>query len=259
MIIRLAKPSDRKHVAAFTAKTFPWGDYITQVWKQWINNPNARLVVAEHNHKPIGIMYIEFRETGIAYLAGARVHSGFRGKGAGRKMLEKCLQYAKQQKIKKARLATVEGNIPAIKLAESIGFKKIETYQEVRARKSKRKTNAIIPQSTSQAIKILQKIDENPLEFSLHTWKKITEKTIKTYINEELIAIDPNQKALTLYEPIGYPKQTLMINYLNGEREAVENLAKYLKHEAYQLNQNTVWGFIKKQSRSNSSNFKCRI
>ena len=51
------------------------------------------------------------------------------GKGISKQMVQKAIDYCKEQNIKAIRLDVLGGNIPASKLYESMGFKYIETLK----------------------------------------------------------------------------------------------------------------------------------
>src|SRR6266496_3284069 len=52
--IRFARPEDRDPVLAFCNETWSWGDYITNVWDDWLQNPAGQLFVATMDGQPVG-------------------------------------------------------------------------------------------------------------------------------------------------------------------------------------------------------------
>ena len=64
IIVREAKPRDRRQIALFTSNTWSWGDYVMSVWRRWIRDPNGKLLVAEYNGEVVGLMRIVFRPEG---------------------------------------------------------------------------------------------------------------------------------------------------------------------------------------------------
>ena len=55
---RLAQSSDKKDVLNFCQYTFSWGDYIHEVWDNWINEGNR--VVIENDQIPVSVAHAGF-------------------------------------------------------------------------------------------------------------------------------------------------------------------------------------------------------
>ncbi len=88
---------------------------------------NAGLFIAEENGKPIGISHWEKgdqRESGNV-IVGITIAQHHRGHGLGRELFNACIQDAQRHKPKNIWLKVVAGNTPAIRLYESLGFKRV--------------------------------------------------------------------------------------------------------------------------------------
>jgi len=94
-----------------------------------------REVLAPGNNVLIAVCKIERQLVGIALLATYRVISGYRGlvedvvvdsahrgKGIGRKLMEKLLQEVKTKNLDEVLLFTGHHRVPAINLYKSLGF-----------------------------------------------------------------------------------------------------------------------------------------
>ena len=53
--MRPARPADERAVAAFTAHTFSWGDYVARDWPEWLTDPRGRLFVADNSALANGV------------------------------------------------------------------------------------------------------------------------------------------------------------------------------------------------------------
>ena len=122
IIIRDAKPEDKPFVLEFTEKTWEWGDYIKYVWDKWIRDPNGRLLIAECNGKPVGIMHIQFLPDESAWLEGLRVHPEYRRRGIAWRLNQYAFRYIKSRGVNRVRVAIVEWNTPSLNLARKLGF-----------------------------------------------------------------------------------------------------------------------------------------
>jgi GNAT superfamily N-acetyltransferase len=83
--IRPARAVDREAVLAFCAQTWDWGDYIGEVWDQWLADTEGVLVVSEIGGQVMGVDKLTFLAPGEAFFEGLRIDPAYRGRGyAGR-------------------------------------------------------------------------------------------------------------------------------------------------------------------------------
>ena len=83
---RLAQSSDKKNVLNFCQNTFSWGDYIHEVWDNWINEGN--LIVIENDQIPVSMAHVGFYpDEKMIWIEGIRVNQNFRKKGFAQKMI----------------------------------------------------------------------------------------------------------------------------------------------------------------------------
>ncbi len=115
-------------------------EQISDLYKQL--NPNKqqlelREILNTNNPVVIACCYVEDKIVGIASMANYKVISGnkgwiedvvvdqnYRGMGIGRKLVEKLLNLAKEQKLSEVLLFTESHRNEAIKLYESLNFHK---------------------------------------------------------------------------------------------------------------------------------------
>ena len=83
---RLAQDSDKKVVLNFCQNTFSWGDYIHEVWDNWIDEGN--LIVIENNQVPISMTHAAcYPDEKMIWIEGIRVDKNFRQNGVAQKMI----------------------------------------------------------------------------------------------------------------------------------------------------------------------------
>ena len=92
------------------------------------SDPNNELIVACLDEDIVGMLQLTF----IPYLTyigswrclieGVRIHSGYRGKGLGKKLFEWSIQRAKERKCRLIQLTSDKTRGDAIKFYESLGF-----------------------------------------------------------------------------------------------------------------------------------------
>jgi len=96
-----------------------------------IESPHCHCIVIEHEKKAIGFGALSvFLTPTYGYkgkIEDIIIHEKHRGKGLGKKLMQKLLKIAKDNKIKNIHLTSNPKRIPARKLYESLGFKQKDT------------------------------------------------------------------------------------------------------------------------------------
>ncbi len=116
--IRHARPEDRDSVLAFCNETWSWGDYVTNVWDDWLQNPAGRLFVATMDEQPVGIVCMQMLTTIDAWLQGLRVAPQFRGQGIAGELIQAVFVEAMQRGAQYIRLVVGSDNTSSIHLWE---------------------------------------------------------------------------------------------------------------------------------------------
>ena len=106
---RLAQDSDKKVVLNFCQNTFSWGDYIHEVWDNWIDEGN--LIVIENNQVPISMTHAAFYpDEKMIWIEGIRVDKNFRKNGVAQKMISYLEETAKSKKCEISRMLIASEN-----------------------------------------------------------------------------------------------------------------------------------------------------
>lgn len=127
--IRRAREDDRDTVAAFTTDTFEWGDYISEVFSHWLNDPSGQLIVAtDADDAPValgrGVMLSETE----AWLQGFRVSESWRRRGLASALVEELVSWAVGREAQIVRLLTEGWNTPAQLQVEKGGFGRVSDW-----------------------------------------------------------------------------------------------------------------------------------
>ncbi|MBO0795596.1 MAG: GNAT family N-acetyltransferase, partial [Ktedonobacteraceae bacterium] len=104
VVVRTARAEDRDAVLAFCANTWESGDYISEVWDEWLAAQNGRLLVATIDDRPVGLMNLRMLSGDEAWLEGVRVDPQFRRQGLARAMYLAALEEAMSRGAVLARL-----------------------------------------------------------------------------------------------------------------------------------------------------------
>ena len=120
---RLAQDSDKKVVLNFCQNTFSWGDYIHEVWDNWIDEGN--LIVIENNQVPISMTHAAFYpDEKMIWIEGIRVNENFRKNGIAQKMITHFENDALIKGFTLSRMLVASENIPSLSLAQKLGYEK---------------------------------------------------------------------------------------------------------------------------------------
>lgn len=130
VIIRMARPSDRNQILAFTRNTFSWGDYLDQTWDDWVDGRDGRLLVAQVGGKSVGIVHVRLMGKREAWCEGMRVHPDYRKKGVASSLNAQALDFARRAGCRIARLETSSSNFPAQSAIASLGYRFVFRLRE---------------------------------------------------------------------------------------------------------------------------------
>jgi GNAT superfamily N-acetyltransferase len=128
MIIRLAQPQDKAAVLAFCAHTWEWGDYIADMWDDWLADASGRLLVAILDNRPVGLLHLRMVGPDECWLQGMRVDPAMRKQGISTRLCTQAMRESRQMGATVARLAIHSDNAAAQRVIASLGFQQVATY-----------------------------------------------------------------------------------------------------------------------------------
>jgi ribosomal protein S18 acetylase RimI-like enzyme len=131
--IRPASAADKETVLAFCQNTFSWGDYIADVWDDWLTFAGGQLLVATFDEHPIAIVHIALLQNKIAWMEGMRVHPDYRRQGVASMLDARAVEFARARGCTAARLVTSTKNIAAQSMLESSNYQRVARFNEWQA------------------------------------------------------------------------------------------------------------------------------
>lgn len=124
--VRNARDEDRDAVLAFCARTFgDEGDYIGDVWDEWLADARGALLVGEADGRPIALSHVRMTAPDEAWIEGVRVASEARRQGVARVMVSRSLVRSRELGATVARMFTGATNLASQRLFEGFGFRKV--------------------------------------------------------------------------------------------------------------------------------------
>ena len=127
-LVRPARPSDREAIAEFTTDTFHWGDYVTDVFDEWLERDDTFVAVAESDDgRPIALGAVRMLSPTEAWYSAARVHPGLRGRGIAADVSRALRTWARNQGANVGRLLVEDWNEVAIRHVEKTGPRRVSS------------------------------------------------------------------------------------------------------------------------------------
>lgn len=126
--IRPATAADKDVVLAFCEKTWEWGDYIDEVWDDWLSDPQGQLLVATADGQVVGMIHLEMLTSTDAWLEGLRIDPDFRRQGIAKALHEAVIVKAMQQGATYIRQAIESRNVRSIEITERGLWRRIGTF-----------------------------------------------------------------------------------------------------------------------------------
>lgn len=234
--IRDAVEADRGPVLEFCRNTWPGGDYIADVWSQWLTDRKSRLIVAIAAGVPVGIAHSHFQTREVAWLEGLRVHPSYRGQGIAGKLNVALTKYARQKGAKIVRLCTGSTNIASQRHVEKVGFKVTRTFQRLDSERSlKKKPKITKPQEFRAAywkwLKNRPELEDFGGMYSTGwTWHPLTREELKTLTNGGQVLFTKEGGALASCSILSREERRLTLGFIAGDQEGLGNQARYMRY-----------------------------
>lgn len=129
LIIRPARPEDRGAAERICTKTWDWGDYIAEVWDEWLADEQGHMAVGELEGQIVALGRIRLLAKGQAWLEGMRVDPDYRRQGIAWRFFLHKLAYARAHGARIVRLGTSDQNQPVHSMMERAGMQRVGRYE----------------------------------------------------------------------------------------------------------------------------------
>jgi RimJ/RimL family protein N-acetyltransferase len=256
--VRKAKNSDREAVFRFCEKTWSWGDYIQEVWDDWLKDKSGRVFVATINGAPVGISKLNMDKPHEVWLSGARTDPNYRQMGVATAITKKCLKYAQHKGAKVARLVTESDNMAARTVLKKLGFKPITEFVEMTTEKTimeKSVNSRFAEKSETEALlRYLQNSRVYRKAAGLYTilfhWYSLEKEDLKQFIMQRKAIVHLNSKreidGLTLIDDAPareWLENAVQTCYVDGNYIAVTDMMRLLKTHCHRSEKAKIYAF----------------
>jgi GNAT superfamily N-acetyltransferase len=237
---RLAQPEDKAAVLAFCAQTWEWGDYLPEVWDEWLTDPMGRLLVATLDGRPVAVMHLRMVAPDEGWLEGMRVDPTMRRQGIARAVSERGREEARALGATVVRLATHSDNSIAQRATEGDHFEHVGTFVLYEAPAEQLEDVELptpaTPDDLPDVLALLSLSSVFPAMGGLvyYQWsaRALTETLLEERVAEGnllLLKQGADLQALAICHPQVEGEPTLHVEYLDGATEGVGRLAYGLR------------------------------
>lgn len=242
--IRPAQAGDRDAMERICAHTFDWGDYIPNVWDEWLADDQGLVVVGELAGCVVALGKITFHTPEQAWLQGLRVDPDHRRRGIASAFHEYSLSYARERGARVARLGTGHHNTPVHAIAARSGMERIVRYVVWFAEPL---PDSPPPKflSSDQAAQIQDFLHTSPVLAHCHglyssgwEWQELSTERLLHFLDRGHIAAQPAPGgSLAAAAPVSAEtdREEMWICFSEGEPAAVTGLALAIRGYAAQI------------------------
>src|SRR3989442_9938933 len=241
VIVREAKPSDKKPLMHFVTKTWGGHDYIPSVWDEWLRDKGGKMFVVEVDEKLVGMNRVRLLKDGTGWLEGVRIHPDFRGKGLASLLGEKSMKYASNLGVSTFRLASSSRNKAAHRQVAKMGFSEVARFDVFRARTKSRllrggRVDKLSPEDLGKALRVIRDSEEYRAGMRVY-WDAFVARALNRESLSELIAkryvcSAGDEKGNTALAVCGRAREGedvwLQMSFLCGEPELCKKFVSHL-------------------------------
>ena len=243
LAIRPARAADKDAVLAFCAHTFDDGDYLPEVWDEWLADPKGRLLVGALNGVAVGAAKVTMLTPTEAWLEGLRVDERYRHLGLAWQLHVRCLQTARDLGAKAARLVTSSRNTAVHRIAERAGMRHVASCLDMvgPALSSQGVRAPLVPLKADDWPHVAARVLRSPILEMTHglygawcCWQALTEAKLRAHLSQGQVLSLPQESRATTGLAITLEARwdALPVAHLEATGAHLEALALALRRQA---------------------------
>ena len=250
LIIRPARPGDRTAMERICAHTWDWGDYVPELWDQWLaEGGDAGAIVGELAGRVVALSKITFQTPDQVWLAAMRVDPDYRRRGIAGQFLEFSLAHARVQGARVVRLGTGHHKQPIHILAARAGMARVGSYALLNASPlgSGSRPTFLDPDHAAKVRAFLSESSVLAHTRGLYStdwaWQELSAERVTQFLAQEQlaarVAADGRLLALATLH-LDREGGELWLGFADGEPDAVTELASAIRAFAGECGIETV-------------------
>ena len=229
LVIRRARPSDKRDVLAAVRTIWGGHDRIPDVFDTWVRHRTGPFFVAESAGRVVGMGKLTVVSPTEAWLEGGRVAPRWRRKGIATALIAHRVEYARQRGFRVLRFSTASDNTPIHRAARTFGFVRI-------ARLARHEAPAepgapAIRATRAQERSVLHRV--GPLVQRGHgwEWRRITSRDVRVATARGRLFVSDRDVGAAAMLGDRY-EASLMVVAMGGRVPALTDLLRGLRAEA---------------------------
>jgi GNAT superfamily N-acetyltransferase len=229
LLIRRARPADKRGVLAAVRTIWGGQDRIPDVFDSWVTHRTGPFFVAESAGRVVGMGKLTKVSAAEAWLEGGRVAPRWRRKGIATALIAHRIAYARERGFPVLRFSTASANTPIHRAARHFGFTRVATLSRYEAPAAPGSPPARA--TRAQELAVLRRL--GPLVQRGHgwEWREVTARDVRSSIARQrvFVAGDSVGAAAVLGE---HYDGSLMVAAVGGRARALADLLLGLRAEA---------------------------
>ena len=232
---------DKQAVLEFCRDTWPGGDYIQDVWDDWILNRNGLFIVATKDRVPVGIAHASFQTRDVVWLEGLRVRPDLRGFGIAGRLNRSLVKAAAQRGSSVARLSTAISNKASRRHAEKVGFKPVASFARFEQKRGLRLPSKFAERPGSYQpdawtwMRSTRDFNRFHSMFSDGwTWYPITEASTRQLHQQRRVLVTRQGHALTSCSIFSSEDRKITLGFSVGTKTGIREAIRHLRFLLFQ-------------------------
>jgi len=223
------------------AHTWDWGDYIPEVWDDWLADEQGLLIVGELEGRVVALSRIAFQPSGQIWLEGMRVDPEYRRLGVAGQFLDRSIALARERGARVVRLGTSHSNTPVHIMTERAGMARVGSYQLLIADPLPGGPEPVLlpAERAGDVLDFLNNSAVMAHTHNLHSvywaWQELSAARVDQYleVRQVVARLGPDDRlaALAFLDPDPEGGE-LWISFIDGEVAALVELATALRGQA---------------------------
>jgi ribosomal protein S18 acetylase RimI-like enzyme len=253
LTIRPARPDDRPAMERICAHTWEWGDYIPEVWDDWLaGEASSRAgsrsmagpaIVGEMAGQVVALSKSTVQTPDQVWLEGMRVDPEFRRRGIAGHFVDYCLAYAREHGARVVRMGTGDHNTAIHTLMARASMERVGIYA---LRNAEPLTQGPRPSilAAEQAGQVAAFLRDSPVLDYTHglfnfdwVWQELSAERVAHFLgNSQMAARLAADGSMTALATIHFtPGDTTMwVGFADGQPSSVAELATAIRVQAAQ-------------------------
>jgi len=229
LVIRRARPSDKREVLAAVRTVWGGHDRIPDVFDAWVTHRSGPFFVAESAGRVVGMGKLTVVSPTEGWLEGGRVAPRWRRKGIATALIAHRIGYARERGFRVLRFSTASDNTPIHRAARHFGFKRVAALSRHEAPAASGRLPARA--TRAQEREVLRRVGNLVQRGHGWEWREITARDVRSAIARGRVFVSGERVGAAALLGDWY-ERSLMVAAVGGRGRPLADLLLGLRAEA---------------------------